>query len=226
MMNCDIFMRNLDDFIDGDLAVDDNRAQEMHARECAACAKALATARNLQQQAFALPMERAPTRDLWPEIAARLEPARARRRGMRALAAGLAAIAIFAGGMLADRVLRDSRQDTTRIATDGSVNDDYRALPSVDDARRMLPAAQVALIEGDGGLLANDGLQGATEQTLLRNLLAVNIAIRKIETALDDNPGNRNLRELLADLYAQESRILGQAERLRAQRQTPTRTGI
>jgi hypothetical protein len=101
---------------------------------------------------------------------------------------------------------------------------DRERLADVREARRLLPASHVELIEGNGGLGA--GANRLTEQDLLRNLLLVNRAIREIEAAAMEDPNNSNLRELLSGLYIQENRILAQAERLRVAKQAPTRTGI
>lgn len=220
-MNCENFTERLDDYLDGEMLPAGERALEAHAAGCAACGRTLAVARNLQRQALALPAEREPSRDLWPGIAGRLEPRnrmgmRRERNWPRALAAGVAVVAVFAGGMLANRVMQD--MDSGSTATPRQVE----RLPSVADARRILPASHVELIEGESA----GGIATGTEQALLRNLLIVNLAIRETETAIAENPANSRLRELLSGLYAQENRILTEAERLRSTRQSTTRTTI
>lgn len=226
-MNCENFDRQLDAWLDAELPASPARELEAHADECAACGSALRTAREIQRQAFALPAEQQPSRDLWPEIATQLAP----RHGtpmsnsnnwLRAVAATIAVVAIFGGGMLADRVLQESDAGSERVWADNGKQD--RALPSVAEARRILPASHVELIEGSGS-----GLQQTAEQNLLRNLLVVNLAIRRVESAVEQEPSNPNLRELLADLYARENRILVEAERQRVEQQSSigtTRTGI
>lgn len=221
-MNCEAFMRELDDWLDGEAAAGTVRELEAHAAGCAACARRLNSARRLQQAAFALPGSIEPGRDLWPGIAERLAPRgrRTLRPWWQALAAGFALAVVFAAGMLADRVLHDDDNGVRTVARDEF------ALPSVGEARRLLPAAHVELIEGGGELTPGAGVRGGTGQELLRNLLVVNLAIREVEAAVADDPGNADLRQLLAGLYEQENRILNQAERLRAARQSTTRTGI
>lgn len=217
-MNCNDFTNRLDDYLDGELPAAEARAFESHAAACAACERTLALAKRLQRQAFTLPAEREPARDLWPEITARLEPRNTYRQRpwLRALAASVAVVALFAGGMLADRVLRESTAPSSQLA-----DREVERLPNVAEARRLLPASYVELIEGQGGL----HVAGA-EQDLLRNLLVVNLAIREVEAAVAADPVNADLRDLLSGLYAEEHRILAQAERLRTARQAPTRTAI
>ncbi len=219
-MNCDSFIHRLDDHLDGELPAADASALEAHAADCAACRETLLAARRLQRRAFALPAEREPARDLWPGIAARIAARNVRSpqpAWLRAVAASVAVVMIFAGGMLADRVLREST-DTAEPQIAERTPDVAR---DAARARNILPASYVELIEGDGGLGATD-----TEQELLRNLLIVNLAIRDIEAAIDANTANADLRRLLAGLYAEENRILAQAQRLRTARQAPTRTSI
>ncbi|HEX7045953.1 MAG TPA: zf-HC2 domain-containing protein [Gammaproteobacteria bacterium] len=219
-MNCETFNDRLDDWLDDELKATDARALQVHAAECPACHAQMTIARRLQREAFALPMTNEPARDLWPEIAARLEPRgmQGNRKWLHALAASVAVVAVFAGGMLASRVLLQGDADIAPRLVERSQQTE---LPSLADARRILPASYVELI--DAAAPAN---ASGTEQALLRNLLLVNLAIRDIETAMSEDPANADLRELLTGLYAQENRILAQAERMRAARPAPVRTTI
>ncbi|HEX6928817.1 MAG TPA: zf-HC2 domain-containing protein [Gammaproteobacteria bacterium] len=218
-MNCEQFNDRLDDWLDGEMPAADARILEAHAANCVACQAAVTSARRLRQAVAALPASREPSRDLWPDIESRLE-ARARRNWPRALAAGVAMIAVFAAGMLASRLLLQEQAVTPRLA-DHTVQETRNDLPSLADARNILPASHVELIEAAAPA---DGR--GTEQALLRNLLIVNLAIRDTQAAITDDPANADLRELLLGLYAEENRILAQAERLRAARQVPVRTSI
>lgn len=226
-MNCEKFVQQLDDYLDGELPAAESGALTAHAAACPACHAILEQSRQLQMRVASLPREYRPRRDLWPAIAQRLEPATARstltgQPWLRAVAATVALIAVFAGGMLADRVLRESNEGLQpRMARQETGN---ASLPDAQEARRFLPASHVELIEGGSG--HNAGIGKGTEQELLQNLLLVNLAIRKVEAAASEDPSNANLRELLSSLYAQEHRILSQAERLRVAGQAPTRTGI
>lgn len=217
-MNCEKFVAELDALLDDELAPAEARALQAHAAACAGCAGEFENARRVQARAFALPPSVPPARDLWPEIERRIVSRPVRERPwFRALAASVLFAAVFLGGMLADRVMRQETVATTQLADAAP----RAPLPSAADARRLLPAAYVELVEG----VAPRG-GSHIEQELLQNLLLVNLAIRKIEVAAAAAPSNPDLRELLAGLYAQENRILSQAERLGAERQARPRTTI
>lgn len=225
-MNCEKFELQLDGYLDAELPPALMNELQAHAGACSNCRRAIEIMRDIQRRAFALPNERRPERDLWPGIAAQLGPRRTQvpraNNWLRAVAAAVALVAIFAAGMLADQVLQRDVTTGEQLQVENTRND--RVLPSVSEARRILPASHVELIEGSGS-----GLQQAAEHDMLRNLLVVNLAIRRVEAAVEQEPSNPNLRELLADLYARENRILIEAERLRVEQQSstgPTRTGI
>ena len=68
----------LSDYLDGHLDAREAHELEAHLAECRECPAALATLREVRARAASLaPLP--PGRDLWPAIAARLEPRRAPR---------------------------------------------------------------------------------------------------------------------------------------------------
>lgn len=80
-MSHDAWTDRLSDYLDGAMGDAERGACEAHLASCAECAHALAELREIVERAHALP-DRAPDRDLWPEIEARLAsraPQRARR---------------------------------------------------------------------------------------------------------------------------------------------------
>lgn len=218
-MNCDSFIERLDAWLDGELSAADVGALEAHAMACADCKRELAGARRLQERALALPRAIEPPRELWTGIERRIATHGARRSHARtafgALAAGVLLAAVFFGGMLADRAMQRETRVPMADASPRTV------LPSTDEARRLLPASYVNLIEGAG-----PGRADGVEQDLLRHLMLVNLAIREVESAAAAQPSNSGLRELLAGLYAQENRILAQAERRHVERTSTPRTTI
>lgn len=76
-MNCTDWNEKLHDYVDGELSAAVARAVEAHVVSCAACRGALDSLRALRAATAALDREITPRRELWPEIAARLAPARA-----------------------------------------------------------------------------------------------------------------------------------------------------
>ena len=92
-MNCADCIPQLDAYADGELTVTAARAIEEHLAGCAHCRAQLASLRRLLAQTAALPKEIPPSRHLWAEIAARMEPGIECRAGspdpaLAALAAG------------------------------------------------------------------------------------------------------------------------------------------
>jgi len=88
----DPFAARLSDYLDGHLEAAEVRALEAHLAGCGSCRALLSDLRRITAAARALP-ERAPGRDLWPELALRLGGGRrASRRGL---------VLAFAAGVLA-----------------------------------------------------------------------------------------------------------------------------
>ena len=66
--------QRLDDFVDAELGPDEQRRVEAHLEECPRCRADEASLRALLDEVAALPRSITPDRDLWPEIADRLDP--------------------------------------------------------------------------------------------------------------------------------------------------------
>ena len=166
-----------------------------------------------------LPLDIAPTRDLWPELEARIADAStrtgaetgARRRrswampSVRpqyfAIAAALVmavAIGIFIGrGLL-------SRGGPAGSAVGGATGP--QALPAlfVKDPRYLRERAQ--LLQSLNARLA--ALPPQSRQKVLASLATIHQSMRDIQAALGREPGNALLQELLVDTYQDEMRVL------------------
>lgn len=70
----------LDEYIDGDLSAQEREQVEQHLALCGECTAEVAEIRALLAHARELPREAAPSRDLWPEILARIDTAPAQVR--------------------------------------------------------------------------------------------------------------------------------------------------
>ena len=72
-MNCEKIRNTLNDYIDGLLPERQMREVEQHLETCLSCRREAQILRLLLAQATVLPKSISPPRDLWPEIAARLD---------------------------------------------------------------------------------------------------------------------------------------------------------
>src|SRR2546422_11298052 len=68
----DRWTERLSEYVDGDLSERDRQALEAHLEDCASCRETIEELRALVSQAQALEPS-APSTDLWPSIAARIE---------------------------------------------------------------------------------------------------------------------------------------------------------
>jgi hypothetical protein len=73
-MNCEKMENRLHDYVDGVLAPGERHEVERHLKACMNCRQELRFLQALRQQVARLPQSLEPPRDLWPEIAARIEP--------------------------------------------------------------------------------------------------------------------------------------------------------
>jgi anti-sigma factor RsiW len=243
-MNCTDRQEQLHDWLDGELPPDAVASLEAHLATCEPCRREAGSLQALLAGANALPDAITPPRDLWPDIQARLQSPgvqdtshRREPPWLRAVAASVLLVGVFAAGMLADRVMQRGVDLDVEIADDSGANGSSAELAGMDAslnameripanlqsaaARQALPPAQVELVAG-----LRDGSGADTEAVMLRNLLIVNLGIRQVEQALEADPDNPELRDMLASLYAQENRLLRQAERMTSQGATRKRIGI
>ncbi|HEY7877920.1 MAG TPA: zf-HC2 domain-containing protein [Gemmatimonadaceae bacterium] len=134
-LTCEMFDASLPDYLDDSLDPDSHAALESHAAACSRCNALLANLSALTRDARLLP-DLAPSRDLWPNIAARLEtpvvalPARARTPTQHparsrfltpAWLAAAAALLVAATASLTVLVTRP-RTPTTPITTTAHTN--------------------------------------------------------------------------------------------------------
>jgi hypothetical protein len=163
-----------------------------------------------------------PRRDLWPDIAAQLEPRDARpasRRAAWAWQAAAAVLLVAASSLLTARWM-DSRPDegtmatTTPAVTTGPA--DLKAVPAAFgpgarldaeylEARRQL----TAMLESR---MAN--LPESARAKLEVNLAELRRAAQQINAALAEQPGDPLLEELLLTTYQDELAVLANVNQL------------
>jgi anti-sigma factor RsiW len=208
--------------VDGSLPA--KRARELHAhlRGCESCAADVARLRLVAQQySRPLPLD-PPLAELWPEIRSRIErskvvplapPAAAspsRRITIRSTAvAGLGATAAVAAAVAAVVWLGQSRSSTPGRAGLEASRDTAQALVLVaDSVRSYQEEAQVLLdrLELQRAMIRPDALT-----SIDRDLKVIDQAIAELELAIERDPRNPTLRQLLASSYRQKVDLLKRA---------------
>lgn len=224
-MTCEEFHRILNEFIDGELDSGRLRKAERHLAGCPGCRAEEGELRRLIDAAAALPRTKMPDRDLWAGIAAAASkgsPApggRAVRRG-RSLAwltlPRLAAAAVVLVGLTVAvtlKVVRPGREGPVPQPRGPSVTAvampaDFRAAEAeFQQATDMLNA----VIERRRGELSPE-----TVALVEDNLQIINGAIAAVQSAIETDPGNRDLGLLLTTMYRTRIDLLQRAARLPA----------
>ena len=157
-----------------------------------------------------LPRELPPENDLWPGIAAQLEPRRAPRRWLPLAAA--AVLLVVSSSLITARVVRWSAAPAAPIAT--------VAPPATPDAGVVRPASfgpghaldpeYAAARQQLAAMLAQrmDRLPSSARQKVEDNLAQLHRATDEINAALALQPGDALLEELLLNTYQDELAVL------------------
>ena len=216
-MTCAEIQERLDDYVDGALPEAAFQEMELHLGSCADCRAHERLLRSLLSQAAALPEERLPSRDLWPQIAVRLDggpasrPFWSRATSWTALAAA-AAVVVALGSLLRHdegvpgSVPRPgiSGQAETVAATDMA--------DVVEEAEREYTRATtelMAVIEA-----RRSSLPAEAQQALARNLQTIDEALQEIRAALAREPGSPQLNHMLASMHRKKLNVLQRVVRL------------
>lgn len=166
----------------------------------------------LMQRAAALPRNLEPGRDLWPEIAAKLQPATARVTPQRtrfwpaAIAAGIGLVVL-------------SSSLTWWVATHRDVSaaeivaaiSDMQTLPSHTPDAGLLLAREDMIASLEQSL---ERLPPATRRVVGSNLLEIHRSLGEIRLALLEDPENAFLHQLLYATYEQELGLLSDINRM------------
>lgn len=209
-MDCRRMDEILDDWVDGTLPESEAASAREHLASCAACRAALQELRGLVDRTASLPASLEPQRDLWPGIEARLaaarpaappSPARAFRPGLAWAAALLVAMA----GLAALVFLKPAPASRAAAQANPSLVSLRAAEPDYLQARKQLVEA----------LRARRGkLSPETVKVLEENLAVMDRSLAAMKKALEKDPGNRGLADLIDATYRQEIQFLMQADRL------------
>ena len=170
----------------------------------------------LDQALAGLPRELLPESDLWPGIAAQLEPRRAPRRWLPLAAA--AVLLVVSSSLITAQLVRRSAAPAAPVAT--------VAPPATPDAGGVRPASfgpghaldpeYAAARQQLAAMLAQriDRLPSSARQKVEDNLAQLQRATDEINAALALQPGDALLEELLLNTYQDELAVLASVNQL------------
>jgi anti-sigma factor RsiW len=239
-MNDDRYQR-LSEYLDGELSEAEGAALEQELATDAGLARLLDELREVKRVAGEAE-ERGPDRDLWPQIAARIEADRvveldAARHSRRRLtftvpqfaAAMIATLVMGSGALWVARALGGfAGGEPTAIATtdagDAAVTTSSPAgypvrLVESTEPRNPSRKSDVAIAALEARLAeGRDNLDSSTVRILEESLATIDRAIESASAALEADPGNIWLNRHLADSKSRKVRLLEKAAALSAVR--------
>ena len=219
-MTCQEFDERLDDFVDGLLPPAAASEVEAHLRSCAACREKERRLRQVLAHAASLPRSVAPPRDLWPEIARRVERERAwwwRSAGWGPVALAAAATVLVAlvaalwSGRAPARVrtvaIPAASPRASLVSATAGVSD-----PVLAAAERDYEAAANALLEALQQRRAQ--LQPETLAAVEANLEVIDRALAEVREALVHDPSNPELSRMLVSTHRKKVDVLSRVVKL------------
>lgn len=211
-MKCPQVVEHLEDYLDGELTAASRQSVDEHLTGCPDCRRLLQARRSLLAEARRLAVEAQPARDLWPAIAARIEPDQPRRSSwwLQLAAAGIA-LAVLSIPLSVWWSTRGTESTSTPV--DALINVESEAIQASlarsEDGVQLARTDLVTTIERHRDVIADETLQQWVDSMTL-----LDKAIGELRTALDEDPYNRRLRMLLASRYQQERRLLQKFSRV------------
>jgi anti-sigma factor RsiW len=208
-MKCDLILERLDDYVDGALSEAEFQEIELHLQGCVPCREEERLLRSLLSHAAGLPREMAPPRDLWQGISERLTTRKSldRRFGAFFLSPLVLAAACVAIALVATRYTPHPRTAAPSAAV---VNASFD--PSLTEAEQQYGRATTALKTALDTKRAS--LSPETQQAVDNNLRIIDNALQSLRTALQKDPGNPELTQLLIATHRKKLDILQQVTRL------------
>jgi hypothetical protein len=210
----------LNDLLDGVLSAEAAAAAEAHARECPACAMALAELRATVSEARELPPSVTPPDELWADVRATIEankvahlppgaaPVPATRGWWvtpRQLAAA-AVVLVVATASLTGIVMNSGSSSTIAARPQSAVTVSWQSSEKVFQANVLQLREQLEVL--------HDHLSPETVVKVERALATIDLAIAEGREALLRDPANAALSELLASNYRQKIELLRRVTQL------------
>jgi hypothetical protein len=161
-----------------------------------------------------LPRELPPERDLWPGIAAQLEPRRAPRRWLPQAAA--AVLLVAASSLITAQLVRRSVAPVGSTVATPAAPASADVLPASFGPGHPLSSEYVAARKQLAAMLATrmDRLPSSARHKVEDNLAQIRRAADEINAALALQPGDALLEELLLNTYQDELAVLASVNQL------------
>jgi hypothetical protein len=221
-MTCHELDARLDDWVDGTLEVAEGREVEAHLASCASCRESERRLRRLLAHAAALPRSVSPSRDLWPDLAQRIERERAWSwaatqwwRPVTLAAAATVAVAM-AAVLWVHRAPAPARTVEIPAASPDAALVSTDAQPPAD---ADLAAAEREYEAAANALLAalqqrRPALRPETLESIESNLAVIDRALAEVRQALVADPSNPELNQMLVATYRKKVDVLRRVVRL------------
>lgn len=221
----DRYTERLSEYLDQELDAAERSELEQHLLDCAECAATLAGLRRVVGRAGALaesdPVDARVAAELWPGIAARIQPrpraipihgagGPARRSfSMPQLVAACLVAAVLSGAAVwfaGNAAPHETGELIPRSASRGSAAEPASSHPGA--SATAVEELRAALASG------RDDLDPATVRTLEESLMVIEVAIREARRALDADPRNPYVREHLDETMRRKVELLHRATML------------
>jgi negative regulator of sigma E activity len=222
-MTCGEARERLDDYLDGSLPESQFHEVELHLAGCETCRQEESRLRRLLDLAATLPREMKPRRDLWPELAARIE---AERSGAGSLARSRPRLRASPAALAAAAAVLIAVASVVTHVGGARVGGPRESLPTLARPAAVSgPAhvqdAETEYVRATGQLMAalnarRGSLSPETMKAVDDNLRTIDDALRQVREALDKEPGNRQLTQMLASTHQKKLDLLLRLLRLSA----------
>ena len=204
----------LNDMVDGVLSPGTASAAEVHARDCATCAAALAELRSTISDVRTLPPDLQPPDDLWTDVRATIEAGKVAHlplggrgspaNGFWVTRGSLAAAAVVLIAATASLTTVAMRSGSPAMVAGGA-----NATTVLASWQSSEKAFQVSVLELRQQLeVLHDHLSPETLVKVERALATIDVAIAEGREALLRDPSNAALSELVASNYRQKIELL------------------
>lgn len=213
-MSDDRYRDLLNDFVDDRLSLELRAETEAHLPLCPDCRRQVEQLRALLRDADRLPRSIEPPHDLWPGVAARLDPQK--RRGLSILRPryAVAAVALLAIAFSLTQVRTKKARERTAPPVAVQQPFDVSLVSVTEQWQRTEAAYERAAAELQAGLEAvRDELDPETVARVEANLEIIDQAIRESREALAADPGNLDVLQLLAAVHEKKLDLLQRATR-------------